>query len=136
MSGGLFPGRPFALNLKCIVFTLVVAGGYWFLPPRALWVLVVLLWLPYVAMAWYDYTYDCADKLQPTLFPLGRLVFSPFKPPGYRAELAAMTPAQLRAMDAVDHVAWYTLALVVGVGAFVKLGGRSGLGGLGGGLGG
>ena len=77
MSGGLYPGRPFAFNLKCIVFTAAVAGGYWWLPPRSWWVLLMLLWLPYVAMAWYDYMYDCRDKMGPTLVPFGRWLFLP-----------------------------------------------------------
>ena len=50
MSGGVYTGRPFSFNLKCIVFTACVAGGYWFLPPRRWWALAALLWLPYVSM--------------------------------------------------------------------------------------
>lgn len=113
MAGGIFPERPFALNLKCVVFTAVVAGGYWYLPPRSPWVLGALLWLPYVAMAWYDYAYGCRDKMQPTLFPFGRYVFLPFKPPGYRAEFDKMSPAQIRSMDALDHVVGWTLLVAL-----------------------
>lgn len=109
MAGGIFPGKPFAYNVKCIVGTIVIAAGYWFLPPKNLWVLLLLLWLPYVAMAWYDYAYDCADKMQPTLFPYGRYVFLPFKPPGYQAEFATMEPEKHRAMDRLDHVTSWTL---------------------------
>ena len=115
MAGGLFGERPFAFNVKCVVFTAAVAGGYWWLPRRRLWVLAVLLWLPYVAMAWYDYAYGCRDKMQPTLFPFGRYVFLPFKPPGYRAEFERMSPAQHAAMDRLDHVAGWTLAVGLGV---------------------
>lgn len=115
MSGGLYVGRPFSFNLKCIVFTAAVAGGYWYLPGRSLWVLALLLWLPYVSLAWYDYSYDCADKMGPTLFPFGRAIFLPFKPPGYRAEYDKMAARQLRTMDRVDHVAaWTVLALLLG----------------------
>lgn len=117
MSGGIFPGRPFAFNVKCIVGTALIAGGYWFLPPRSLWVLLMLLWLPYVAMAWYDYMYDCRDKMQPTVFPFGRYVFLPFKPPGYKAAYATMEPSQYKTMDRVDHVAGWTLL----IGALVAL---------------
>jgi hypothetical protein len=117
MAGGLYPGRPFSFNVKCIVFTAAVAGGYWVLPPRRLWVLLLLLWLPYVAMAWYDHWYDCADKMSPTIVPFGRKIFLPFKPGPYRREFAHMAQAQIRQMDRLDHVAGWTL--VVGVLAFV-----------------
>jgi hypothetical protein len=111
MAGGLYEGRPFSFNLKCIVFTAGVAGGYWYLPPRSRWVLALLLWLPYVAMAWYDYRYDCQDKMQPTLVPFGRYLFLPFKPAGYRAEYGKMAQAQIDAMARVDHVvAWSAVA--------------------------
>lgn len=55
-----------AVNLKCIVFTLVLAFGYWFLPSRNKWVLLVLLYFPYLVMAWYDHMYACARQLGPT----------------------------------------------------------------------
>lgn len=116
MSGGLFPGRPFAFNIKCIVGTALIAGGYWLLPPKDLWVLLMLLWLPYVAMAWYDYMYDCRDKMQPTLFPGGRYIFLPFKPAGYQAEFDRLAPAQIATMDRLDHAVGWTL-LIAGVAA-------------------
>lgn len=109
MAGGIFPGKPFSFNVKCIVGTAVVAGGYWFLPPKNVWVLLGLLWLPYVAMAWYDYAYDCRDKMQPTLFPFGRYIFLPFKPPGYQAEFERMDASQIEAMDRLDHVVGWSL---------------------------
>lgn len=113
MSGGLYEGRPFSFNLKCIVFTAVVAGGYWWLPPRTWWALALLLWLPYVAMAWYDHTYDCRDKLGPTAVPFGRWLFLPFKPQGYKREYGKMAQAQLDTMTQLDHVtAWTALAAV------------------------
>jgi hypothetical protein len=113
MSGGIYEGRPFAFNLKCIVFTAAVAGGYWYLPPRQLWVLLVLLWLPYVAMAWYDYIYDCNDKMQPTIVPFGRYLFLPFKPAGYKAEYAKLAQAQLDTMSTLDHVVGWSAAIAL-----------------------
>ena len=111
MAGGIFPGRPFAFNLKCILFTLAVAGGYWMSPPRNLLVLGFLMWLPYVAMSWYDYMYGCRDKMQPTIVPFGRYVFLPFKPPGYQAEYARMAQAQKDAMSRVDHAVGWTIVV-------------------------
>lgn len=110
MSGGIYEGRPFAFNLKCIVFTAAAAGGYWYLPPRQWWVLAMLLWLPYVSLAWYDHTYDCSDKMGPTVVPFGRLLFLPFKPAGYKREFDGMAARQKLVMDRVDHVTAWTLA--------------------------
>lgn len=75
MGGGLF-GTPLYLNEKCIVFSIFVLGVY-FLPHQKTWqyeavFAFVLAMLAYVLMAWYDYIYDCNDKLGPTL--LGALI--------------------------------------------------------------
>ncbi len=114
MAGGLFPGQPFALNIKCIVFTALLAGGYWYLPPKNLWVLVFLLWFPYVAMAWYDYSYECQrDKLKPTLVPFGRYIWLPFKPKGYKDEFDKMPPEQIQAMSRLDHIVGWTIVAAI-----------------------
>ena len=84
MAGGIFPGQPLALNIKCVIFTLMIAGGYWYLPSKNIPVLVALLYFPYLALAWYDYIYKCEYKLQPTLFPIGRWLYLPFKPDDYK----------------------------------------------------
>lgn len=84
MAGGVFPGQPLALNIKCVVFSLLIAGGYWYLPHKSVPVLVALLYFPYLAMAWYDYVYECNYKLQPTIFPFGRWLYLPFKPQEYK----------------------------------------------------
>jgi len=62
--------KPPTLNVKCIVFTLILAAGYWYLPPRNKWVLLGLLYFPYAAMAWYDYYYKCERNLGPTYLAL------------------------------------------------------------------
>lgn len=113
MSGGIFPGRSFAWNVKCVIFTALVAGGYWFLPPKNIYALFFLLWIPYVAMAWYDYAYDCKDKMMPTLFPYGRYIFLPFKPAGYKAEFNKLSPQQIEAMNNLDHITTWTLAILI-----------------------
>ena len=109
MAGGLFPGQPFSFNVKCIVFTAAVAGGYWYLPSRSWWVLALLLWLPYVAMAWYDYAYDCRFKMHPTLIPFGRYLFLPFKPPSYKQEYRELPRENIERMRRLDHVTAWTL---------------------------
>lgn len=113
MAGGLFTNYPFEPNWKCVVLTAVIAGGYWWLPPRRLWVLLFLLWLPYVALAWYDYAYQCQFQMQPTILPFGRYFFLPFKPPSYKAAYEALPPEAKREMDQVDHVAGWTLLIIL-----------------------
>ena len=34
-----------SINWKCLVFTVVIAGGYWFLPQKNKWILAILLYL-------------------------------------------------------------------------------------------
>jgi peptidoglycan/LPS O-acetylase OafA/YrhL len=65
MAGGLF-GNPFVLNVKCIVFSLIVIALFLINPSVVLKnnyllavVLIGLFVIAYVSMAWYDYFYDC-----------------------------------------------------------------------------
>ncbi len=62
MAGG-FGARPFVLNPKCIAFAvLVVALVFARVPttlPAIAAILTLVLPLAYVAMAWYDYAFDC-----------------------------------------------------------------------------
>jgi len=113
MAGGIFPGAPFRFNIKCVIFSAALAGGYWFAPSKNLFVLFFLLWFPYIAMAWYDYMYDCRNKLGPTIVPFGRYMWLPFKPPGYKAEFDKMSESQIGLMGRVDHLVGWTIVLLV-----------------------
>jgi hypothetical protein len=115
MAGGLFPGQPFVFNVKCIIFTLMLAGGYWALPPKNKWVLFFLLWFPYVAMAWYDYSYDCKNKIKPTIVPFGRYIWLPFKPKGYKDEFNKLSEDTIRTMNHVDLWTLLIIALFLGL---------------------
>ena len=53
-----------ATNVKCIVFTAFVFA-VWMLP-RNKWMLLLVLYLPYGIMAWYDYIYNCSRQFGPT----------------------------------------------------------------------
>ena len=57
---------PLTGNLKCVVLSALLAGGYWFAPPRNKWVLLGILYFTYLALAWYDYAYECERTFQPT----------------------------------------------------------------------
>lgn len=113
MAGGIFPGKPFAFNLKCVVFTFVLAAGYWYLPHKNPWILAFLLWFPYIALAWYDYAYDCQNKLGPTIVPFGRYLWLPFKPPGYQSEFNKLADEQIQAMNRLDHLVGWTIVASV-----------------------
>lgn len=69
-------GTPLYLNEKCIAFAAFVLFIFWMPHPAArehdLVLAFVIAMTAYVLMAWYDYVYDCTDKLGPTL--LGALI--------------------------------------------------------------
>ena len=83
MGGGMF-GTPLYLNPKCLVFSAFVLAVYWMPHAKAFAHKVVVAFflatLAYVMLAWYDFIYDCNDRLGPTL--LGWLSM-PFKPGEY-----------------------------------------------------
>jgi hypothetical protein len=54
------------VNWKCIWFTFALAGGYWFLPKKNKWILLALLYFPYIMLAFYDHHYDCKRNMGPT----------------------------------------------------------------------
>lgn len=70
MGGGMF-GTPLYLNPKCLVFSGFVLLVYWLPHPAAFAHKCVAAFLlataAYIALAWYDYIYDCTDRLGPTL---------------------------------------------------------------------
>ena len=63
MSGGLF-GRPFVLNIKCIIFSIIIMILFLYQPTiksnLVLGItLIIIFVISYVSLAWYDYYYDC-----------------------------------------------------------------------------
>jgi hypothetical protein len=63
MSGGLF-GQPFVLNIKCIIFSLIIMILFLYKPTIKnklilTAILFIIFVISYVALAWYDYYYDC-----------------------------------------------------------------------------
>jgi hypothetical protein len=126
MAGGIFSGYPFSLNIKCIIFTILIAGGYWYLPRRNMWVLFLLLWLPYIALAWYDYFYECSadGRMQPTLLPFGRYLFLPFKPPDYKKRYADLPPSAIGDMNRLDHIVLWSIIIFGGAGGLWWYAGR------------
>lgn len=113
MAGGLFDDQPFSLNLKCVFATLVIAGGYWYLPAKNIRVLIALLYFPYLALAWYDHFYECNYTMDPTLFPFGRFVYLPFKPPEYKQKFDELSQSKKDWMSGLDR---FLIAVLFGVG--------------------
>ena len=82
MAGGLF-GRPFTINMKCVVFSILCMALFLYKPNFTSDVfkyltLFIIFVVAYVAMAWYDFYFDCS------LVPLERGKYSftgLFKPP-------------------------------------------------------
>lgn len=82
MAGGLF-GKPFSLNIKCIIFSLICMALFLYKPHfnnnySLYFTLFLIFVISYVAMAWYDYYFDCR------ILPLKRGSISLtglFKPP-------------------------------------------------------
>ena len=66
MSGGIFPDYPFTLNIKCIIFSILIMILYTVRPPvlslvPSLLVYFIIFVISYVALAWYDYYYACSQ---------------------------------------------------------------------------
>jgi hypothetical protein len=64
MAGGIFPGYPFVLNPKCVIFSSIIIWLFFYVPPRMtlywkLFVSFLLFVISYVALAWYDYKFEC-----------------------------------------------------------------------------
>ena len=74
MAGGLFD-RPFAFNMKCIVISIITMALFLYKPVfknqyYLYFTLFIIFVISYVAMAWYDYFFDCnlvSLKKGPTL---------------------------------------------------------------------
>jgi hypothetical protein len=60
MAGGIFVDQPYHPNPKCLLFSAIIMGIYWFSPVNKNSLLLpVIFVISYVAMAWYDYMYNC-----------------------------------------------------------------------------
>jgi hypothetical protein len=87
MSGGIFPDYPFTLNIKCIIFSILIMVIYTFRPPvlsflPSLVIYFIIFVISYVALAWYDY-YACSQ------LPLQKSsvgITNHFKPPAHEPE--------------------------------------------------
>lgn len=88
MAGGIFTQRPFELNVKCILFSLLCMGLFLARPTLGTYAtataLVSIFVVAYVGMAWYDYYFNC-DVVPLRKGRLGGLTGS-LKPPAHAPE--------------------------------------------------
>lgn len=111
MGGGLF-GTDLALNPKCLVFSGLLIAIYWMPPYRNLskpgdlaffrFTTIMLAFVGYILLAWYDVIYDANDQLKPTA--LGWLS-GPFKPVKYTQEFNQLPEKVKKTVRAIDILA-------------------------------
>jgi hypothetical protein len=98
-------GTPLYLNEKCLIFSAFVLAVYWL--PHAkhfshqILTGFILASLAYVLMAWYDYIYDCNDRLRPTI--LGWM-WGWAKPASYSQEFENLPVKYKKIVRTVDIV--------------------------------
>ena len=80
MAGGIFTDKPFELNMKCVIISMVLCLAYWFLPHRNVYLIPVIFVLSYIAIAVYDHLYDCNTSLKTGKYGPQGIVDSIFKP--------------------------------------------------------
>jgi len=91
---------------------LIASVVLWKVPTRNKYWLVVLLYLPYLIMAWYDYLLNCNFRMNPTIFPFGRWVYLPFKPPTYKRKFENIDEMVLKNIKAFDKYVVILLSLL------------------------
>lgn len=85
MAGGIFPNYPFQINIKCVIFAMIIIGLFFYIPPKLnnywkLFISLILFIVSYVLMAWYDYKFEC-QKLALKRSTSNNSITQPFKPP-------------------------------------------------------
>jgi hypothetical protein len=93
-------GDRISFNYKCIVLSLFFGLFYWFAPTRNKWVLLAILYLTYLALAWYDHLFNCQNNfLKPTFL---YSFYGFLKPTGYRSQYAAWKASTKSLVATVD----------------------------------
>jgi len=90
MAGGIFVERPFHLNPKCVIFAFILMAGYWFMPPKQVILLPMIFITSYIALAWYDFVYNCDVPLFSGISPIGAATFDSWGKPQRRQNRPAI----------------------------------------------
>lgn len=148
------------INVKCIIFTLIMAAMYWYrdklsmaavvfmlftmimwynsayecqyanipqvlfvtvlitcmiyvTPKRNKVVLAFFLYVPYFALAWYDYLTNCRYRMNPTIFPYGRYLYLPMKPDPYKQRYDELDPTVKEKIVSADHYITVSIFLFI-----------------------
>lgn len=67
MVNGRYTNKPFEFNIKCVIFASAMIMVYWIASKSKktnYWLFPVIFFASYIAMAWYDYMYNCSSKLK------------------------------------------------------------------------
>ena len=115
LEGGfkLSNGDVVSFNYKCIIASLFFAGFYWYAPKKNKWILALILYSTYLAIAWYDHFFSCLRyPMKPTFLYsfYGRL-----KPHEYQAGYQSWKPSTKRFVFKVDMVILFIILLVIGL---------------------
>ena len=80
MAGGIFVNKPFAFNIKCMIFSslcmlLYYAGVH---SKEVDMVVIGLIFVvSYIMLAWYDYIYDCNTVMDSGTHSIGTSILKP-----------------------------------------------------------
>lgn len=103
---------PITGNIKCIVFSLILAALYWYLPYRNKYVLLFILYITYLVIAYYDVIYDCRrGQFGPTFL---RTYYEWAKPKNSRQNIiySNLCPENKRIILLVDIVVFILILLL------------------------
>ena len=117
MAGGIYPNYPFQINIKCVIFSMIIIGLYFYVPPPMntywkLFISLVLFIISYVSMAWYDYKFEC-QKLALKRSTSDMSITQQLKPPIHsesQQDSTKATPEENRLEEYLIH--YYHLFIV------------------------
>ena len=95
MAGGVFADQPFFFNPKCVVISIILMVLYWILPYRNPFMLPIIFLVGYIAIAWYDYLYNCDLQMYSGTFPVSMATLDSWGKPQRRFENNPNQPKNL-----------------------------------------
>jgi hypothetical protein len=105
MAGGIFVDQPFHLNPKCIVFGVALCSAYWYTArpghTQNIFLLPAIFVIAYVAMAWYDYMYECKDIMKSGSSVFGMNTLDAIFKPQYLENSSHKDKDKIMALDQV-----------------------------------
>ena len=104
-------GDRISFNYKCIFLSIFFAFFYWFAPSKNKWILLAILYLTYLALAWYDHLFGCRENsLRPTFL---YSFYGFLKPKSYQDEYTAWKASTKSLVATVDAVIALLLLLAL-----------------------